>query len=749
MSGTTVQSDMVVGGVVLPDLPPGWPVLFDTEGSGLHPDGDPGTDTNMQKSSPPARVSAASVAWMDPDTGEIHSHAWPFDQGPMVGKPGRIRRPRDGGGYPLLTQEDVDKILSKFRVPGDAVPAPGEDMVGEVPDRPMTYEEACPNLGLEHWINLLRWLRARDYIVMHNAKHDLTVATVGPREEIARDQWLHNPRLRAEFSPQAQQAIDPILWGDDPLGPVFGLDIDKHCPNTKLADTMLIQALLDPLHPVALKRTARRIWGEDSTREEEELAAALKKLGVGLTKRYDLIPWPIIGPYAARDAELALMLLYRQIARIEQGDAPPGAWDQIDKDIDLMRVLYRMQRRGMSYDAKTSMQAAADLQAEMDNIARDLPFDPAKVQEVGRYYFGAKEDGGRGLTPIKVTDKRRDPCVDEAQIRLLVQDGEPYAAEYDDWSHCKSALGKWYRGWAMRTGPDGRLRTDFMQTAIESDRPGAPKGGAISGRLAVSRVQLQAIPHFNQLPDVVKDRPVRGLIGARPGYALWEMDLPQGEVRIATVVTGCSAMWDVIDSGEDLHGANAKRIWGILETDPTFQDLRGVGKRVTFGTMYGAGIDTLRAQILEYTGLEYSRRETAEARDAFYAQFPEFRTVPYRIQCKADKGLGGVGYVTLIDGRRRWFGPDEHTHKAFNAVIQGDLAQTGKTWMIQVERELPGIQVLAIHDSMVVEVPDTDAGYSLAQQAAAIGTEIYERDYSVRGRKMSFPIVPERWKATK
>lgn len=741
--------NIVVGDVELPDLPPGCPVVLDTEGSGLHPDGDPGTDTNMQKSSPPARVSAASVAWQDPDTGAVHSHAWPFDQGPIVGKPGRVRRPSDGGGHPLLTQEDVDRILSKFHVPGLVDLAPSEDTIGEISTRPMTQAEACPNLGLEHWIRLLRWLRQRDHVVMHNAKHDVTVLAVGPREEVARNQWLHNPGLRAEFPHRARQMIDPILWGDDPLGPWLGLDLDRDCPDTRLDDTMLIQALLEPLHPVALKRTSRRLWGEDSTQEEYDLQTALKKLGVGLTKRYDLIPWPILGPYAAKDAELTLRLYLWQLALIETGECPPHTLEQIDKDIDLMRVLYRMQRRGVGYDARTSLQVAADLQDTMDDIAQDLPFDPAKLTQVGRYYFGPQEEGGRGLTPLKVTEKRHDPCVDESQIRILVQQGEPFATEYDEWSHCKSAMGKWYRGWAMRTGPDGRLRTDFMQTAVESDRPGAPSGGAISGRLAVGRVQLQAIPHLSQLPKVARDRPVRGLIRARPGCALYEMDLPQGEVRIATVITNCTAMWDVIDSGEDLHGSNAKRIWGVTEVDPQYKDLRGVGKRVTFGTMYGAGIETLRAQILEHTGLEYSAAQTKDARSAFFREFPEFRSVPYLIQRQADRGLGGCGYVTLIDGRRRWFHHTEHTHKAFNAVIQGDLAQSGKTWMIEVERQLPGIQVLAVHDSLVVEVPEGDAGYAMAQQAAQIGTEIYERDYGVRGRPMRFPIVPELWGADK
>jgi len=399
----------------------------------------------------------------------------------------------------------------------------------------------------------------------------------------------------------------------------------------------------------------------------------------------------------------------------------------------------------VAYDVALSRLGAERLRAEMDRVESGLPYNPGKLDEVRKFYFAPEEEGGLGLIPLKMSDKTNVPSVDEAQIRLFVQSGRPWAKEYDEWSHCKSALGKWYRGWADRTGTDGRLRTSFKQCAIAEERAGARNGGTISGRLAVGRVQLQAVPHNSQLPRVVADIPVRSLIGARRGHTLYEMDLPQGEVRIATVIVNCTAMWDVVDSGLDLHGENAKRIFGITEDDPEFDDLRGVAKRIVFGTLYGAGVRTLRQQILEYTGIDYSENETRAAKEAFEKTFPEFPQVSRRIQRKADRNLGGPGYVTLIDGRRRWFGPDEYSHKAFNAVIQGGLAQSGKTWMIETERKVPGIQVLAIHDSIVVEVPDNDEGHRMAQQVADIGKQVYERDYGIRGRKMSFDIIPKRW----
>lgn len=741
-----------VGNVWLPELPPGWRIACDTETNGLHPDGDPGTDTG-DPGSPPARMAAASIAFRDPaDPGRILKYAWGFDQGPHDSKPGRVRRPREGGGVEPL---DVERLLLNLAKAGynngwqDQYGKSGKLLKTKLPI-PWTQQQCYRAEGLDSWLRLLRWLRRRDALVMHHRKFDEWITLVGPRDWLVRHEWVHNPALRAEFGDNAAK-IDWLMQDPDlDMGKFFGTNLDRtedgaERPVRGIWDTMLVQAFFDPMESVALKKTAKREFGIDSDADQQVLLAAMSKQGVGLTKRYDLTPWSIMEPYAATDPELTLRLFELQQQRIAEGDHPPRLWEQIDKEFELSRVLLKMERRGVGYDADTSRHGATLLRAEMERVQKLLPFDPSKLDEIRRFYFAPKKEGGQGVQPLKLSEKTGVPSVDEAQMRILAQDGMPWAVEYDQWSHAKSALGKWYRGWAERTGPDGRLRCSFKQCVTAEERAGAKQGGTISGRLAVQRAQLQAIPHNGQLPEPVRHIPVRSLIRARPGYALYEMDLPQGEVRIATVIVNCTAMWDVVDSGADLHGENAKRIFGIDEDDPRYADLRNVAKRIVFGTLYGAGVKTLADQILEYTGVRYSVEQTRQAKEAFGHTFPEFVTVPRRIQNKADRNLGGPGYVNLIDGRRRWFGPDEFTHKAFNAVIQGSLAQTGKTWMIEVERQLPGIQILAIHDSDVVEVPDTEQGYEMALQVARIGKQVYEQDYGIRGRKMSFDIVPKRW----
>lgn len=743
---------VVVGDVTLPDLPPGTPVSFDTECSGLYVDADPGTDSG-DPGSPPARVSAASIAFRDPETGNLVKYAWGFDQGPHPSKPGRVRRPREGGGVEPL---DCDKLLMSLAKAGfnkgeEVVLGKSGKPLKKLRPIPYLWEECYEAIGLHHWVNLLKWLRDRDLLILWNAKFDLHIAAAGPRDWLCRQQWKTNLALRAVLGARAADFIEPASWTDEDLGWMMGLNLDYLADGTLRPvrgfwDGMIAQALFEPLESVALKKTGKRVLRADADARQKDLMAAMSKQGVGLTKRYDLTPWFIMKDYAADDAELTLLVYEYEQACIEVGDCPEFLDYHLDKEFELMRTLYRMERRGVGYDVTSSRRGAQILTDRMSTIEKDLPYDPGKLSQVKTFYFGEPPEG-LGLIPLKLTEETGAPSLDESQVRVWVESKTPppFVQEYDEWSHCRSAVGKWYRGWAERTGPDGRIRTVFKQCVIEEERAGARGGGAITGRLAVGRFQGQAIPHNGQLPEQVQHIPVRRLIRAAPGYALYEMDLPQGEVRIATAIANCQGMWEAIEQDRDLHGENAKRIWSIDEQDPRYYDLRGVGKRITFGTLYGAGIKTLRDQILQYTGVDYSLAETRAAKDAFDQAFPEFRRASRLAQNLADRNLGGRGWLRMLDGRRRWFGPDEFTHKAFNAVIQGNLAQTGKTWMNRVERELPGILLLQIHDSLLVEVEDSAEGRALAQQAADIGTEIHEHDYSLHGRKMPFKIDIKEW----
>lgn len=649
-----------VGGIQLPELPDWTPVAFDTEASGLFVDGD--------KGSPPARVSVVSVAWFDPDSDRLVSHAWPFDQGFVPGKPGRIK----------------DFVEYELALPKRLAP---------------NWPDTSYNLDLDEWINLVEWLKRRPRLVAHNAKYDLHIMKAGLR-----------------------------LYGE-------GVDLHRQV----VWDTMLIQGLVEPLRSTALKSTARRVWGEEEGLEQEEVLAALKTSGVGLTHRYDLVDWETMRPYATKDAELTIRLWNRQINCLNEGHW--GGWgefdNQIELDLELMRFLFRMESRGVGFNAEDCRQEAVKAEKMIARVAEALPFSPG-INSAKRYYFGS--DSVLKLVPYETT-KEGAVSLTASVLGRMAQDGVPHAERYAALAKLQSSVSKWYRGWPNLVGPDGRLRANFRQNRIESDRVGGKSGGAISARLSVERVQLQAIPHDYQIPKGLRNP--QTFIEPAPGHELWNLDMSQAEVRIATWASRCKNMAKVLRMGSDVHGSTAKLVFQVDEDHKDWDKYRQVAKRLTFAMIYGAGVRTTRAQILEFTGIDYSEAKTRAMINDYRSTFPEFTETANRAQAKADIYQGGPGFVQLVSGRKRWFGWGERTHKAFNAVIQGGQAEALKYWMLATDQKWPGIIVLTVHDSIWIEVLKEQAR-EIVMGVQLLGSQTLEGLFSRPSLPIQFPIDAKR-----
>lgn len=537
------------------------------------------------------------------------------------------------------------------------------------------YDDGSWNLPIEYLGKLLDWLRLHP-LIMHHAKFDCHICAAGHRLDPSQGRYLANS----------------VVW-----------------------DTQLANGLMWPLESSSLKPTAQRLWGEREGDELDRIKNELRRQGKGLTWRYDLLRWATIGPYAAKDAEQTLRLWEYQQGAIAEGAVQPRFAELMRQEMDMFRTLLDMERRGIGFD-KTGCYAQHDrLLTLIDEAADKLPFkatDPA-----ARKYFDV-------------------PSIAQAVVRDIIEDPDnpdhirDAARAWQEWKHLQSAASKWYRAWPAATGPDGRLRVNYRQGRIESDRPGGKTGGAISGRLSAERVQLQAIPHNQRIHDSVT--PVRSFFRPADGFDLWELDISQAEVRCAASLAKCSGMRDVLlDPLADVHGATASRVFGVKPGDHNWDDMRAVSKRLTFGILYGAGIRTLRAQIKLFTGLDYSEKDTRALRDQYGDAFPELDRAQYQAQQRADIHLGGPGFVTIrVSGRRRWFGYGERTHKAWNAVIQGTVAEMMKKWMIEVAEDFSGCRMLLqIHDSLVFEVP--------------IGHEALLDDITERGERMFTKMLVE------
>lgn len=517
-----------------------------------------------------------------------------------------------------------------------------------------------PNLDEIEWSALLEWL-SRQQLVMHNAKHDLHMFTHGTRA------W------------PGVELVEQTRW-----------------------DTMLAARELDQLEKVGLGECAKRAGLQP--KDDGELKRWLKHHKAP-TGRYDLAPWDVMRSYAEVDARITLELFELQRRRFEDGDAEIT---RFEREIEVMKVLYKIEERGIGFDDLGCTLAAMALEEEIERLASALPFEPT-VPAAKRFFFETQ-----GVKPYETTDKG-EPQLNDAVIRKMERDEVKWASEYSAIRKIQVALDMWYRGYPDKIGPDGRLRTSFRQT------------GTVSGRYSVSRINLQAIPHAHKLDGLPEGTPTpRSFFQPRPGYGLWELDLQQAELRVAAKMADCRTMLGMIEAGEDLHGYTTKELFGVGPDSPDWFDKRQIGKRANFSLIFGSGADTFREMLWKESSIDLGRTEAIEIVQRWRQLYPEFSRAIDQWSSFAER----KGFVELRNGRKRWFGPDEYTHKAFNQVVQGSLAEFAKSWALKTEEHVPGVLVLLIHDSEVLEIED-GREVEVCERVAEIGTRLGKRWFDV------------------
>lgn len=788
----------LVGRDRLAEVPPGWPVAVDTESSGLYKDGDPISSAG-RPAQPNAYVSVVSVSYKQPiwndetgryDEGPIVDFAWPFDQGPLIGKAGKpLKDPETGLFFTFATVDEKEQT----RILGAMSKVLGRGAVGQEPA--LTSDDIW-NWGPEHYAALIGWLDRRDFLIMHNRNHDLHILETGMRADAggyggAEGAYAWNADSEVgQWRPNEPQETGFMEPSNKPL--------QKSARRRYIYCTQIAQKqLVDPLENPGLKPTGSRLFGEDEADEAGRLKEELAKMGTGMTKRYDLLlwgtfpfassedlinAWAAMGQYAAKDTNLTLRVYYYEMERLEEGSLLPDFERIMNEEMELATTLYRMEMRGVAYDVEKSLAEGRRIRELNKAEAAKLPFDPTKPMQAKRFYFGPvcegytklADDGlfdtsaylhntffhpkdclncegtnGLGIKPLSYTDKGA-PQLDILTLRHLEEAGHPHAEAYMSWTKRRNADSKWYTGWAMRTGKDGRIRTSFKQCATTMEKPGQDKGGTKSGRLSATRWGAQQIPKKRLIPEGFAT--VRSLLNQEPGYKVYGHDLTTGEMRVAVVLAGCTKLWDALDNGADTHKMNALALFkqfGVTEDHPDFKMYREAGKGGTFCILYGGGEDALMHQIEGVTGLKIGPTKAREVKQSFFSAYPEFRVMTDQATKKVDRYRGGCGYLTMLDGWRRVYAYNEKSNSAVNQAIQGNLARCCNRWMRAVERELPGVLLLQIHDELVTRHTDDEKGRAEAARVSEIGNEIFTDYFNVRGRVMDFGIDPEEWNPDK
>jgi DNA polymerase I-like protein with 3'-5' exonuclease and polymerase domains len=539
----------------------------------------------------------------------------------------------------------------------------------KLPSEQLTLEaEEDVNLPESEWEALLDWLSGRS-LICHNAKFDITMLAAGTRMREGRDM------------------IELVAW-----------------------DSMLASRVLEPLELVGLDAACdRRGIGQKSGLDEIKAWLKSRKLPV---RRYDLAPWNLVERYVVGDAEMTWRL-----AMAQRREAKGEDLERIRRSLDLTEALYRMERRGVAYDVKRSLQAAEDLEAAAEAIEKELPF-PANITGAKRWFFEEK-----GMTPDRRSEKTKAPSLDEQQIRKWAGEEVEWAKEYWQVSAARRAVSMWYRGYPEKIGLDGRLRTVYKQASVRS------------GRMAVERVQLQAMPKGDKLDKLPVEVPgVRDLLQAREGCQLWNLDLSQAELRVAAKYAQCKEMLRMLEEGADMHGETCKRVMGVKESDPLWREKRDIAKRLTFGAIFQIGAVKFQATLLKLANQYVPLDECQDLVAAWRQTYPEFG-VAYR---RAEQRVLRKGGVRLLPGTEyeveSRFGERDYPNSGWNRIVQGSLAEFFNLWVSRVEKAVPGTIVLTVHDSLLLEVEEGEAeavAEGVARGGAQLATELFGTEMKV------------------
>lgn len=558
--------------------------------------------------------------------------------------------------------------------------------------------DVVEDAGLAEWERLFEWM-STCRLVMHNALHDLNELAAG-----------------AIAGYPGRSLVEQFYW-----------------------DTGVVQRHLDPIERVGLEDSCVRRLGVAPWKAQLD---GWKQRNGG---RFDLTPWSVINPYATDDAINTLLLFEDQNLRLDAGE---GNREIVEREHKITRVLFRMEQRGVSYDAAASTAAGHVLSERAQRVAERLPAElrPVTPERMCAYYYDQL-----GYAMSKIKDGQPVRSADDLSRKGLADQGAPHIDTLNEWSTLETAYTSWYFPWAAATAPDGRLRMRVRQTKVTS------------GRFSGERVNLLAIPHNKQLPPGVPS--IRSFIHPREGCELWEVDLGQAEVRVGAIAANCKPMIAAFEQGLDPYGVTAKDVFGIVhcskhadktagcEACSNFDHYRSLCKRIVLSTIYSGGVVTLLATVKKFMDLDLEEREGQRFLNAFGQTYPEFKTAT----AKWETFALAHSYVPLALGERRYFKPFEmicakckgagcrrckglgrQAYKALNQRIQGSVAAVMKPCMIEVEEQFPNTMLLQTHDALLLETPDR----SVPVKVGAIMKDQFENVF-----KLPFTVDIKQWAA--
>jgi DNA polymerase-1 len=416
--------------------------------------------------------------------------------------------------------------------------------------------------------------------------------------------------------------------------------------------------------------------------------------------------------------------------------------DYWDREQDFLRLLMKMESRGVEIDERYCRNQRAIGEARMQDLHNEFgelsPSSPKKM----KLLF---ERAGVPLLEDHKTKKGAYSFNKEAMEdydRLLELQANKYsglAKSILEWRGWMKTVSSNYTPYLELVSPDGRLRCNYNQA------------GTKTGRLSCNNPNLQQIPRSSVKPW---NGGLKKAFRAKPGFVLVSNDYSQLEFRLGAsdVYSGQKNLIEIFNRSLDtVRYSKIERdifIQMCIEMGLDPEDARQGMKTLTYAKAFGAGkvkIAIMLGDVVpQWVRDAYWDKTNPAYRDAwayiselpsakFYDDWEKKYSRMAGFSKFVNKAAEERGFIQMWTGRRRRFDKFEH-RKAYNSLIQGGGAEIVKSAMLRLEREIDNDDcqmLLQVHDSVVFEIRESKVDYYVPMIKEVMSRVEEEKNFGV------------------
>lgn len=412
---------------------------------------------------------------------------------------------------------------------------------------------------------------------------------------------------------------------------------------------------------------------------------------------YDDIPTSVLIPYMQRDC-IATLRLYRVLKRVGR----PEASFIYGKLIEASNVFMRVELNGVRLDMDYLEDLEFELEKELEGATKRLNEVSATIWDPQQY---SHDTGAK----VKLIDEFN--IKSPKQLKWMLQQVLGYPVPSTDAATIDMLIDEVDAG--LITNPrtkdflqaiaSVRKNSKYMDTYVQGLRECVCRDlrirgtfnlhGTETGRLSSSNPNMQNIP---------RDKKIKNLLCATPGYKLVQMDYSQAELRVLALLSRDPYLVSVYVNGKDLHDAVATEMFG-----PDFdKEQRVMAKTINFGIAYGRGPGSI-AQTF--------KKSMNEARAIIAKWFKPMPYVKEWIDNRRAMAKRGEACTTIFGRERHFVVTNEDLNHIQNEYINTPIQSIASDFtmfsLIEIdkflrENNLDARIVTTVHDSIIVECRD-------------------------------------------